>query len=392
MTIRPWTIQWCWACAMVVLQSVAVHAVGAESSQPSLAVSVAADAAGRVYQTQLRQGQLWLLSSDDGGKHFSREVAVSPQQPKGGAVAEASPFVAIGGPDELFVSWTERLPNHQAGDLWFARSGDAGKHFDPPYLVLQHQDDIATRYAAMQATADGSITIAWLDARDKAANHASTGAAIYYAVSRDHGQHFSPEQKLAEHSCECCALAMASQADGTVALLWQHVFDNAERDQAMTEIRATGKPMVVRASYGHWKMAGCSSYGAAIAVGAGFGYHLAYYDGAGDKPGLRIARMDGEAWVTSPPRRFGDAQRNANFPALMSAGEQVWLAWQEHDSHGADIVAMTSDDGGRTWGNPVVMLHSLSKLDYPQWIQLQGQAILVLHTADKGLQLLPFAP
>jgi len=38
----------------------------------------------------------------------------------------------------------------------------------------------------------------------------------------------------------------------------------------------------------------------------------------------------------------------------------------------------------------VVIVHSASKLDYPQWLYMQGQAVLAVNSVDRGLQLLPF--
>jgi len=392
--IQSWIKSVLWLACLLLLQAVHAYETLHEHSANALTVSITADHGGRVLLAQVKQGQVWVSVSDDAGKHFSTEVAVNPVPMTIAAKAEARPNIAAGANGAVYVSWTEVLQKNHAGNIWFARSMDGGKKFEAPYIVHQHREEIAHRDEAMHVAADGSITVAWLDKRDmlaaKTAGKSYDGAAIYYAVSHDQGKSFSPEQKLADHSCECCRIAMTSKPDGTVAVLWRHVFEGNERDHAMAEIGPVGKPVVVRASYGHWKIEGCPHHGAALAVGEGFGYHLAYFDGAGDKPGLRIARMDGQAWVTSPPRRFGDAKRNAGHPALLSVGDQVWLAWQEHDLHGADIVAMASSDGGRTWGAQVVMLHSASKLDYPQWLTLQGQATLAVNSAEKGLQLLPF--
>jgi len=392
--VQSWLKSVLWLACLLVLQAVHAHETHPEHSASALTVSVTADHGGRVWLAQVKQGQVLVSASDDAGKHFSTEVAVNPVPMTIAADVEARPNIAAGANGAVYVSWTEALKKNHAGNIWFARSLDGGKKFEAPYIVHQHREEITHRDDAMHVAADGTITVAWLDKLDmlaaKAAGKSYDGAAIYYAVSRDQGKSFSPEQKLADHSCECCRIAMTSKPDGTVAVLWRHVFEGNERDHAMAEIGPVGKPVLVRASYGHWKIEGCPHHGAALAVGEGFGYHLAYFDGAGDKPGLRIARMDGQAWVTSPPRRFGDAKRNAGHPALLSVGDQVWLAWQEHDQHGADIMAMASSDGGRTWGAQVVMLHSASKLDYPKWLILQGQATLVVNTTDQGLQLLPF--
>jgi len=394
--LKPWVILMGLSLALVSTPMAYAHEGHAESPPHSLAVSVATDAAGRVFVAQVKQGQVRVSVSDDAGRHFGAEVAVNPAPMKIAADGEARPTIAVAANGTVYVSWTELLNKSHGGYIWFARSMDGAKSFEAPYIVHQHREEITHRYGAMQVAADGAITVAWLDKRDmlaaKAAGKSYDGVAIYYAVSRDDGKHFQPEQKMADNSCECCRIAMTSKSDGTVAVLWRHVFEGNERDHAMAEISPLGKPVLVRASYGHWKIEGCPHHGAALAVGEGFGYHLAYFDGAGDKPGLRVARMDGQAWVTSPPRRFGDAKRNAGHPALLSVGEQVWLAWQEHDNSGIYIVGMASTDGGRTWGPQTLVMQSSSKLDYPQWLMLQGQATLAVNSADKGLQLVPFTP
>lgn len=371
------------------------HEAHTEHSAGQLAVSVAADASGRIWMVNTKAGQVWVSVSEDAGKQFSPAVAVNPVPMKVAADAEARPKIAVAANGYIYLTWTESLKKPYAGYIWFARSVDGGKHFEPPYVVHQDKQEITHRFDALHVAANGAITVAWVDKRDllaaKAAGKPYDGAAIYYAVSANQGKSFSPEQKLADSSCECCRIAMTSKADGTVAVLWRHVFEGSERDHAMAEISPNSKPVLVRASYGHWKLDGCPHHGAALAVGEGFGYHLAYFDGAGDKPGLRIARMDGQAWVTSPPRRFGEAKRHAGHPSLLSVGDKVWLAWQEHDQQGADILAMTSSDGGRTWSAPSVLVSGPGKLDYPQWLIRNGQAVLAVNSAEQGLILKPLA-
>lgn len=393
-----WLIKALLVVSMVCLSQVSAHDAHTEQGAASLAISLATDSDGRVWQARASKGQVWVSYSEDGGQHFSSEVAANPTPMKVAADAEARPKIAVASNGNIYLSWTESLKKPFAGYIWFARSVDGGKSFEPPYIVHHDRAEITHRFDALQVSAEGEITVAWVDKRDllaaKAAGKPYDGAAIYYAVSNDHGKSFASEKKLADSSCECCRIAMTSKADGTVAVLWRHVFAGSERDHAMAEIPRPGagkaaKPAIVRASYGRWKIDGCPHHGAALALGEGFGYHLAYFDGAGDKPGLRLVRMDGQAWVTTPPRRIGDAKKNAGHPALLSVGDKVWLAWQERSSEGMDIVTMASLDGGKTWGLPTVAVHSASKLDYPQWLNLRGQALLAVNSAEKGLLLVP---
>lgn len=390
--MKWWLGGWIAVCLSWAVQTGA-HEAHTEQATSGLAISVTSDEDGRIWRARASKGQVLVSSSLDAGQHFGKEVAVNATPMKVAADAEARPKIAVAANGNIYLSWTEHLKTPYAGYIWFARSVNGGKSFETPYIVHQDRAEITHRFDALQVAANGTITVAWIDKRDllaaKAAGKPYEGAAIYYAVSTDQGKSFAPEQKLADSSCECCRIAMTSKPDGTVAVLWRHVFEGHERDHAMAEIGQSAAPAIVRASYGHWKIDGCPHHGAALAVGEGFGYHLAYFDGAGDKPGLRVARMDGEAWVTSPPRKIGDPKRNAGHPALLSMGEKVWLAWREHDAKGMDIVAMTSLDGGKTWSSPVVMAHTAAKLDYPQWLNLRGQVMLAVNSADKGLQVIP---
>ncbi|MDP8567363.1 sialidase family protein [Methylophilus aquaticus] len=390
--MRAWLVKGllllgCWAVCVSAQETHAEQAT-------SLAVSVASDAQGRLLQVQVRQGQVWLSVSEDAGKHFSPPVAVNGSQMNIVADGEIRPKVAVAANGNIYVSWSEALKKPFVGAIWFARSLNGGKSFEPAYIVHQDKQESMHRHDELQIAADGTLTLFWVDMRDALAARAVgkpyDGAAIYYVVSTDMGKHFLAAQKLADNSCDCCRIATASKPDGTVAVLWRHVFAGGERDHAMAEIKPGTKPVLVRASYGHWKMNGCPQHGAALAMGEGFGYHLAYFDGAGDRPGLRIARMDGEAWVTSPPKRFGDNRKNAGYPALYSLGDKVWLAWREQGSNGMEILSMASLDGGKTWNSPSVMLRGAGKLDYPFWLSLQGQVVLVINTAERGLQVLPF--
>ena len=121
--------------------------------------------------------------------------------------------------------------------------------------------------------------------------------------------------------------------------MWRHVFEGGERDHMMAEIPAQPnlKPDLKRATFGRWKIDGCHHHGAALATGGEgkdwWGYHMAWFDGGNDDSGkdasLFYARMDGEAWVSSPPKKFGKHSNQAGQPALLSINEYVWLVWRE---------------------------------------------------------------
>src|SRR5690606_35851464 len=111
------------------------------------------------------------------------------------------------------------------------------------------------------------------------------GAAVWYAWSRDRGATFAPERKLADHSCECCRIALAAQADGRIAAFWRQVRSDQVRDHAFAELSIGRAPApAARATFDGWRIAGCPHHGPALAVGAHGTRHAVWFTAADDAP------------------------------------------------------------------------------------------------------------
>jgi len=368
----------------------------------NLAISMALDAQNNLWRAAVKDGFVEVSSSQDLGKSFSRPVKVNQVAQKIGADGEARPKIAISPEGYIYLTWTEALKKPFSGYIWFARSIDGGKTFEKPYVAHQDRSEITHRFDALNVSTDGRITVAWVDKRDliaaKAANRPYEGAAIYYAVSNDKGASFLAERKLADSSCECCRIALASKPDGTVAAMWRHVFEGSERDHMIAEIPAADKvPDPKRATFGRWKIDGCPHHGAALTGGGDgarwWGYHMAWFDGGNDDAGkdatLFYARMDGEAWVSSPARKFGNMKKQAGHPALATSGDNVWLVWREKDAGKSQLWLMKSSDEGKNWDAPNLMADASSAADYPLLLQNGKVLLLVWNTAGEGLKVIP---
>jgi len=377
------------------------HEAHTEHHPSSMAVSVAFDAQGLLWRASVNGGHVVVAHSKDMGKTFSKSVLVNKASQKIGADSEARPKIAVAQTGQIYVTWTEALKKPFAGYIWFSRSIDGGKTFESPKIVHQDRDEITHRFDALNVAPDGKITVTWVDKRDllaaKAAKKPYDGAAIYYAISTDNGASFSVEQKLADSSCECCRIALANKPDGTVAALWRHVFAGSERDHMMAEIPAINQQAEPkRATYGKWKVDGCPHHGAALASGGEgerwWGYHMAWFDGGNDEAGnqssLFYARMDGVAWVSSPPKKFGNMQKQAGHPALASVGEQVWLVWREKEAGESQIWLMKSDDEGKSWGDKQMLVEAAGNADYPILLQ-HGKQVYLIWNTQQALQVLP---
>lgn len=389
-------------CLLCFSCTLSAHEEHTKHHNSSLAVSLAFDGRGSLWQVSVNGGFVEVNSSSDFGKTFSKAVRVNQAPQKIGADGEARPKIAVSAEGYIYLTWTEALKKPFSGYIWFARSVDGGKTFDKPYIVHQDRSEITHRFDALNVSTDGRITVAWVDKRDliaaKAANKPYEGAAIYYAVSHDQGVSFLPEQKLADSSCECCRIALANKPDGTVVAMWRHVFEGSERDHMIAEIPAANKVAdAKRATFGRWKIDGCPHHGAALASGGEgerwWGYHMAWFDGGNDDAGkdatLFYARMDGEAWVSSPAKKFGNMKKQAGHPALFASGENVWLVWREKDAGISQLWLMKSSDEGKNWDAPAMIIDASGAADYPLLLQNGKALFLVWNTAGEGLKVMP---
>jgi hypothetical protein len=371
------------------------HEAHTQHPAPGLsAIDLALDAKGQLWRVSVKEDFLLVDKSTDVGKTFSQAVKVNSMPQKIGASNEARPQIAVDGKGHLYVSWTQNLGTRFAGYIWFARSVNGGKTFEKPFIVHQDRAEITHAFNTLDVGSDGKVLVSWIDKRDtvaaKKAGQTYVGAAIYYAVSTDHGLSFQLERKLADASCECCRIATTHKPDGTVVALWRHVFEGGERDHMIAELPWDKAPAKLqRATFGHWQIDGCPHHGGALATGGEgkdwWGYHMAYFDGNDKKPGLYYSRMDGVAWASSVPKRFGNHQLQAGHPAITSQGEKVWLVWRETEAKRHTIQGMMSDDGGRSWHAAKPLVSAEGKVDYPQLLGYNGQTYLLWNTAAQGL-------
>lgn len=364
----------------------------------SVFISVAFDVQGSLWRVSAKDGFVWVDKSVDMGKSFGKAVKVNNEAQNIANYNESRPKIATDAQGVVYVTWGQNLKTLYASNVWFARSVDGGKSFEKPYIIHQNRADVTHAFNTLNVTPTGNVTVLWVDGRDaanaKAAGKPYTGLAIYYAQSGNSGKSFSLEQKLADSSCECCRIATTSKPDGTVIAMWRHVFENSERDHMIAEIpqKAGQEPVLKRATYGHWKIDGCPHQGGALAIGGEgkdwWGYHMVYFDGNDTKPGLYYSRMDGVAWASSVPKKFGNNKNQAARPAIASVGDKVWLVWREVDGKTNTIVGMFSDDGGKSWNDAKQIASTAEKSDYPHLLSKDGQTYLVWNTAKDGFKLL----
>lgn len=371
-----------------------VHDMGkmwkASLARQPLAATATFDAQGHLWLATVKDGHVMVSRSGDRGRTFGAPVIVNAQEEFIAADGENRPKILVGGNGNLYISYTRLLETPFSGDVRFSRSTDGGKSFSAPVTINDNLDPITHRFDAMGINGRGQVYIAWLDKRDAAdANKKGeqySGIAVYYAVSDDEGKSFRPNAKVAEHTCECCRIAMAPDTDGYPVIAWRHIFDGSIRDHAL--VKLDGKRATTRLSYENWNIAACPHHGPSLSIAPDGIYHAAWFSNAPERRGLFYASSSDRGKTFSAPLNFGNPGAQPAHPAVLSLGQRVHLAWKEFDGERTHVVAMHSGDGGKSWSVPAKLASTDDASDSPLLIEGKGQAYLSWNTKKEGFRVI----
>ncbi|WP_454712895.1 sialidase family protein [Cupriavidus nantongensis] len=345
-----------------------------------------------------RDGKLWIAykdgphvavrSSTDYGRTFSAARHVNATPEPVAADHESRPKVATGRDGEIYITWTQPLPKPWTGFIRFARSTDGGQTFAEPLTVHANRDQIAHRFDALAVDPSGRVFVSWIDKRDVAAAEARrqpyAGAAIYYAVSADHGKTFRGDYKIADQSCECCRIALTPTPDGKMLALWRHVFPPNARDHALALLGADGKatPMQ-RATFDDWRIDACPHHGPGASVAPDGTVHMVWFSVRAGKPTVSVGRWrDGKLQAQRP---LDDARaQHADIVALND--NDIAVVWKSFDGQQTRLSAMLSKDGGKTWQTRKLAGTGRDS-DQPHLLQHAGRAYVLWRTEAEGFQV-----
>jgi hypothetical protein len=360
----------------------------ANLAKPSLAISAAFDENHRLWQVSVRDRHLVLSHSDDRGASFSAPIQITAEAEDVLGDGENRPKIVVR-KGAIYVSYTRGLDKPMSGDIRFTRSLDGGQTFSVPLTVNDNREIISHRFEAMTVNDRGQVFLAWLDKRDlSAAQRAGTpyrGAATYYAVSDDGGASFRANVNAADHSCECCRVSMAQDGDGTPVILWRHVFGTNVRDHAL--MRLDGKSTPTRATFDNWEVDGCPHHGPSLSIAADGVYHLVWFNGGTQRPGLAYARSADGGKTFSAPQPIGEHTAHASHADVLSRGKSVYVVWKEFDGQRGAAYAMSSHDGGAHWSPPKLLATSADNSDHPFLIADGERVYLSWNRLTEGYRL-----
>jgi hypothetical protein len=388
----------CLAALLAAALPAAAQHAGHGRARPatSLAIGAAVAPSGALWIVGLdEQRRLFVQSSTDDGKTWSSPTRLDTQGDTPAADAEARPKIAFHPDGRLVaVTYTQPLGKPYTGMIRMMRSGDGGRTFSVPFTVHRDRQAITHRFDAVAFDAGGTLHTLWVDKRDGEATRAAgrenyRGAAIYRNESTDGGLTFGRDLKLADHSCECCRIALAPSPDGGLVALWRHVFAPNQRDHAFAPVATpnTGREPV-RATYDRWALDACPHHGPGLAAARGGGYHAVWFGERDGQAGVRYGRLSADGRPHGEAVQLPDAA--AEHADVQAAGRLVVVTWRSFDGHGTRWRAWVSNDDGRRF-----TLRELGRTDgendHPRLVR-RSQEILALWRTTKGVQVERIAP
>lgn len=378
----------------------AQHMHGAASggaARPQLAGSAAFAPDGRLWWLGLdAQGRLTLQSTAD-LRQWNAPRVLDTGGDTIAADGENRPKLAFGPQGQMVLSYTQPLSKPYTGRVRMLRSGDGGATFSAPYTVHADRQVITHRFESIAFDARGVLHTVWIDKRDLERLPAAErktgyrGAAIYRNESHDGGATFGPDLKLADHSCECCRIALAPAADGSLRALWRHVFEPNVRDHAFAALAP--QAAVVRATYDDWQVDACPHHGPGLALAADGGFHAVWFgirrEGTEDVAAVRYARLNADGSPRAETLRVlpDDLAEHAD---VMAHGERVAVVWRSTAGARSTLRAWLSSDGGANF-RQVDLAQLSGDNDHPRLAQ-QGARMVVVWRNVQEVQVheLPF--
>jgi hypothetical protein len=175
------------------------------------------DADGTAYIAFLRNGNVELSMSTDGGKTFSPPVMALSANGKAAPAQNRGPRVSVDRQKRIFVSCPLALgaaSSSFTNDLYFAVSADKGKTFGKPVMINETAGS-ASESVHSAAAGAGDLHVAWVDVKE------GKGRSLLYARFDAQGKKIGKIVPITGFACENCPPAVSVDPLGNPAVAWR---------------------------------------------------------------------------------------------------------------------------------------------------------------------------
>jgi hypothetical protein len=269
---------------------------------------------------------------------------------------ETPPQIAYGPDGTLYLTYSAAADLNNKWSsmaIRFTASRDGGTTWSMPRSVGMGDPFGGYRNDhEMHIAQDGKIYVAWLDSRYAPADESAIHVLMSHSV--DGGTTWTePVLVDPDPSCECCRVALASDADGRVYIAWRKILPGGIRDivLARSDDQGTTWSTPVRIHADNWEMDYCPDAGPSVLADNKGQLHVAWWTGKPSAAGVRyVQSTDGGLSFGAPVSMKTDSLSKASHVQLAVDGAgQVAVVWDDGTLQMPRIALRTSHDGGATF-------------------------------------------
>jgi hypothetical protein len=298
-----------------------------KGSYPQLGVR----ASGDLFLLRLKDRNLWLQTSSDGGDSFDEGVRVNDSE-EVASHAENTPLMVVRSMREFYALWTAE-DGHDHSSLRLATSTNWGRSFGKS-IPVDPSGTASQSFYTLAVGPDGAVYAAWLDGRDRGQGK-SGSSALYIAKSTNRGQSFEKSVRVALNVCPCCRPSIAFTDAKTMHIGWRGVIEDDIRDifvGTSTDGGATfGVP--TRVAEDNWRISGCPHSGPSLATMGGKLF-AAWRTVTGDRGRVYIASSGDNGARFSAKVEADTSLYDSNHPHLLALEGSVGLVFQAREASG----------------------------------------------------------
>jgi len=247
------------------------------------------------------------------------------------------------------VARTDPGPQAFHAGLRVATSRDTGRTWGPPISVTD--DGALGKYRndhALHVGGDGTIYVSWLDQR-------TDTIRVFATHSTDGGKTWDTNRLVDEEgSCECCRVALTTTREGRAFLAWRKKLPGGIRDivVARSDDRGVTWSAPVRINADDWEVGGCPDAGPSLAADDAGRLHVGWWTGKPGAAGVKYARSDdgGSTFGAPVVMKIGERSRASHVQVGLGPEKQVVVTWEDGTVEAPRILLRASLDGGTTFG------------------------------------------
>jgi hypothetical protein len=183
----------------------------------------------------------------------------------------------------MVATWLEKLgKGTYAYGVAYAASADGGSTWRRRGWLHADRSETEHGFVALAPLPAGGVRAVWLDG---AATAGGGAMALRTAVVR--GGTAAGERQLDGRVCDCCSTALAAVAEGAL-VAYRDRSDQEVRDHVVLRLEGAGAPRPARLAGDGWTIPGCPVNGPSLAA-QGTRAALAWFTAAGDRPQVLAA-------------------------------------------------------------------------------------------------------